>query len=285
MFSWRIIFFVVAAFVTLTLFSDGAETHACVWKVTGPNDSTLYLGGSVHGLLSADYPLPPAYNRAFDDSSALVIEEDVNVSLSKARSFYKSGFYPKSDSLKNHVDPRTYDYLRRLFDLSHIPEAQWSKCKPWMLTMTILSTSTNNLGIEAHLIRRARANHKQVLGIESFQEHAEVISGMPDKQAELVLLFNFIPQDEQSERRNQLIAEWRRGDVDALASREAQVFHDLPSYRERLINERNRNWLPKIEDYLTHRDKYFVVVGAAHLGGAQGVLALLRSRGYKLEQL
>jgi uncharacterized protein YbaP (TraB family) len=47
----------------------------------------------------------------------------------------------------------------------------------------------------------------------------------------------------------------------------------------------NRNWIPKIESYLGSRQTYSVVVGAGHMGGPDGLLALLRSRGCKIEQL
>jgi hypothetical protein len=62
-------------------------------------------------------------------------------------------------------------------------------------------------------------------------------------------------------------------------------FRDFPSLGRRLIDVRNRNWLPKIEDCVRSGQTYFVVVGAGHIGGADGVLALLRARGYKIEQL
>lgn len=286
MFSTRWLLCLTIALALCTrLAARSAGAAACVWKVTGANGASLYLGGSMHGLLSTDYPLPPAYNRAFDASSALVIENDINVSLSAARRFYKHGFYSGNDNLKNHVDPRTYEYLRRLFALSQVPEAQWSKCKPWMLTMTIVSSATNQLGVEAYLIRRARANRKPILGLESFREHAEIISDMSDKEAELALLFNFVPQDQGSERRARLVAEWRKGDVEDIAREETQELSALPFFGERLINQRNRKWIPKIESYLAHRHNYFVVVGAAHLGGPNGLLALLRARGDRVEQL
>ena len=52
-----------------------------------------------------------------------------------------------------------------------------------------------------------------------------------------------------------------------------------------MVEARNRNWIPKIEGYLRSGQTYFVVVGAAHMGGPSGVLALLRERGFKIEQL
>jgi uncharacterized protein len=258
---------------------------ASVWKVTGPNGGTIYLGGSIHGLDSTDYPLPSAYNRAFDASSALVIEEDPNVSRRAAEKFYKSGFYPKGESLKNHVDPRTYEYVRRVFAQAKVPEAEIAKCKPWMLIMMLWSPSTNELGVEAFLMKRARNNQKPILGLESFREHAEVLSGMSDKQAELVLLETFIPQAPGTDLHAKILSAWRRGDVDAIARMDRETERDLPTFGERLIVERNRNWIPKIERYIRDHRIYFVVAGAGHMGGTNGVLALLRARGYQIEQL
>jgi hypothetical protein len=154
-----------------------------------------------------------------------------------------------------------------------------------MLNTAIFAQGTNQLGIEGYLLRRARANHKPVLGLESFREHAEVLSGMSDKQAELVLVDSFVVPGERTISREKLMADWRAGNVDALARADDQKWRDLPSFHKRLVADRNRNWLPKIEDYLQHHRNYFVVVGAAHLGGANGVLALLRARGYAIQQL
>jgi uncharacterized protein YbaP (TraB family) len=270
--------------VIATVATCSTAKSASVWKVTGPNGGTIYLGGSIHGLDSTDYPLPSAYNRAFDASSALVIEEDPNVSRRAAEKFYKSGFYPKGDSLKNHVDPRTYEYVRRVFGLAKVPEAEIAKCKPWMLIMMLWSPSTNRLGVEAFLIKRARLNQKPILGLESFREHAEVLSGMSDKQAELVLLETFIPQAPGTDLHAKILSAWRRGDVDAIARFSRELERDLPTFAERLVVERNRNWIPKIERYIRDRRTYFVVAGAAHMGGPNGVLALLRARGYQIEQ-
>ncbi len=254
---------------------------ACVWKITGPNGAVIYLGGSIHGLDSTDYPLPAAYNRAFDASTALVVEEDLNVSRYRAQKFYKSGFYGRGDSLKNHVDPRTYDYVRRVFAATGVPESEVAKCKPWMLIMMLWSGGTNELGIESYLIRRAHANHRPIYGLETFREHAEVISGMSDRQAELVLLETFAGTDVHK----QMLAAWRRGDADTIARIQREAQRDLPSFGERLIAERNRNWIPKIEGYIRDRHTCFVVAGAAHMGGPDGVLAILRQRGYRIEQL
>jgi uncharacterized protein len=51
-----------------------------------------------------------------------------------------------------------------------------------------------------------------------------------------------------------------------------------------IIDDRNRRWLPQIEKLLAQGDNALVVVGAAHLVGKDGVIELLRDRGYTVEQ-
>ena len=51
-----------------------------------------------------------------------------------------------------------------------------------------------------------------------------------------------------------------------------------------LIDDRNANWIPKIEKLIKEK-KCFVAVGAAHLGGKYGVIKLLKDKGYKLKPI
>ena len=45
------------------------------------------------------------------------------------------------------------------------------------------------------------------------------------------------------------------------------------------------NWIPHFEDYLKTPQVEFVIVGAAHLYGQDGVLQLMKDRGYKVQPL
>jgi hypothetical protein len=260
---------------------------ACVWKVTGPNGGILYLGGSVHALRSSDYPLPSAYNRAFDASSRLVFEDDPKSSSAGIKALLKAGTYSKGDSLRNHVDPRTYAYLRRFFALLNISEEKFSRFRPWLIDLMLGSPSSEHfeLGVEKFLARRAQANSKPVSGLESSVEHNSFFVGLSDREAEALLLILFINAGHGSAGKTDLVQAWRRGDAEALSRSIHESFRDFPSLGERLLDIRNRNWIPKIESYLRSGKTFFVVVGAGHMGGPNGLLSLLRARGCKIEQL
>lgn len=278
-----------ATFLVAGAFAGHVEAASCVWKVTAAGGGIAYLGGSIHALRSTDYPLPAAYNRAFDASSRLALEVDEQALAATSKSLEKAGTYPKGDTLKNHVDPRTYDYVRRVFGLMNVPEAKFAKYKPWFIVLVLQSLETHgfsgSLGVEQFLLKRAKANSKPVTGLETGSEHAAVYSGLTDRQGEALLLFTFIPRARESGNDLPWMQAWRNGDADKIARMMHETYRDFPSFGERLLGARNRLWIPKIEGYLRSGQTYFVVAGAAHFGGSDGVLALLRARGYQVAQL
>ncbi len=283
-FPVRVVFGIALAIVGFSPRATAAS--ACVWRVTGPSGGIIYLGGSVHALRSTDYPLPSAYNHAFDASSRLVFEDDPKSSAAGIKALLKAGTYPKGDSLSNHVDPRTYAYLRRFFALLKISEEKFSRFRPWLIDLMLDSPSSEHfeLGVEKFLTRRAQANSKPVSGLESTPEHNSFFVGLSDREAEALLLILFINAGHQNAGITDLVQSWRRGDADALSRSVHESFRDFPSLGDRLLDVRNRNWIPKIESYLRSGKTFFVVVGAGHMGGPNGLLSLLRARGCRIEQ-
>jgi uncharacterized protein YbaP (TraB family) len=265
---------------------QNSDAAACVWKVTSPGGGTLFLGGSAHALRSADYPLPAPYNRAFDASSRLVFETDLASNKAATKGLIKAGQYPKGDSLKNHVDPRTYSYVRRFFALQNVPEQKFNTYRPWLIDMMLESPPSENsqLGVEQFLEQRAVTNHKSITGLESVQEHMAPFVGLNDREGEALLLIHFINMGRANPGFGSILDSWRHGDADVLARRMRDEYQDFPAFMDRIVTARNRRWIPKIEEFIKSGQTYFVVAGAGHMGGSEGVVALLRARGYTVEQ-
>ncbi|HST31340.1 MAG TPA: TraB/GumN family protein [Chthoniobacterales bacterium] len=260
---------------------------ASVWKVSDSSGKVLYLGGSIHALRSTDYPLPSEYARACDASNQLVFEIDSKEMGGAGKSLFKAGEYPSGDSLKKHVDPRTYDYVRRFFGALNVPESKFAKFRPWYLAAMLqapqLHGLSSDLGVEGFLKKRASSKSKPTSGLETLQESVQTLSGLSDRQSEAMLLISFIPGPRGTGDR--LKEAWRKGDADRLWTLVSGMFADVPSIADRMITRRNHNWLPKIDGFMQSNQTYFVVVGAGHMGGPNGLLTLLRQRGYKIDQL
>src|SRR6266404_2467408 len=151
MFSKSFLLFALAAFFGCAI---GAANAASVWKVSSASGGVIYLGGSIHALRNQDYPLPPAYNRAFEASGSMALEVDEKAVVEASKSIAKAGEYPRNDSLKNHVDPRTYAYLKKLFGLLDVPEQKFSHYRPWYLALLLEAPSlhgrSEELGVERY---------------------------------------------------------------------------------------------------------------------------------------
>jgi uncharacterized protein YbaP (TraB family) len=266
-----------------------ATASAFLWKVSGPDGRTLYLGGSWHALRSSDYPLPSAFSNALDASTKLALEVGPEDMQAADKSLMKAGQYPSGDSIKNHIDPRTYNYIRRLFGLLQVPEEKIVRYRPWFISLMLQSPSLRgmspSLGVEQFLTQRARTKSKPIVGLEAAREHAAVFSELGDRESEALLLLTFIPADRGSPDFSRVMNAWRNGNAELPWRVTHDGFRDFPLLGERILEARNRRWIPKIESYLRSGQTYFVVVGAAHMGGPQGLLALLKARSYKIEQL
>lgn len=273
--------------VTCGLLST-AQGASCVWKVTSSDGHTVYLGGSIHALRSKDYPLPTAYDHALDASTRLVFETDAASMKTAMKSLLQDGQYPKGDTLKNHVDPRTYQYVRHFFALNQVPEEKFNRYRPWFIDLMLESPATENshLGVEEYLRPRAAAKHKSIDGLEGPQEHIAPFIGLNDRESEALLLVFFINLGRSNPAGGEgILTAWRHGDADSITAHMREAYQDFPAFNDRLIGARNRRWIPKIENYLKSGQTTFVVAGAAHFGGSEGVISLLRGRGYNVEQL
>src|SRR5436190_22162169 len=161
--------FSAAVFLT----TEPVLAAACVWKVTDSKGGVVYLGGSYHALRKSDYPLPGAFEKAFDVSTRLAFEIEYK-SDGFADSFFRAGLYPVGDQLKNHVNPRTYQYLCRVLAQSKLTQELIATYGPWFLAFMLDDPSSDafssQLGVENFLARRAHAKNKSTTGLESTME-------------------------------------------------------------------------------------------------------------------
>ena len=77
---------------------------------------------------------------------------------------------------------------------------------------------------------------------------------------------------------------WKTGDTATIEQVMLKDLKDDPAMYQRLLVDRNRNWLPKLEALFARDGHAFVVVGAAHLVGPDGLVQMLKAKGYTVVQ-
>jgi hypothetical protein len=120
------------------------------------------------------------------------------------------------------------------------------------------------------------------VGLETVAEQVGFFAAMSLQEQREFLADALEDSGDQQELR-ELTEAWRRGDLVALEAELAQGMDDLPELFNKVVVQRNHNWLSRIEQMLTDPDDdYLVVTGALHMVGPQGLVELLRARGYQI---
>jgi uncharacterized protein YbaP (TraB family) len=278
--------------VTLVMAPLHAAAKTFAWKATGKG-GTVYLVGSVH-LLSQDfYPLNPALDAAYKESAVLVEEVDLGEMSAPEQQFslLSKGMLPSSQSLDTVLTPQTLALLnKKLGDLGALAEPL-KRFKPWMAALTIESLEwvkagfDPNFGLDKHFYDRAKSDGKTVEGFETVDFQVSLFDQMPMNEQDRLLASTLKDIDTEQSNMSKLIAAWRSGDAPTV---EQIVLADLKgesALYQRVLVSRNRNWMPKIEALFGRNGRAFIVVGAAHLVGPDGLLSMLRAKGYSIEQL
>ncbi len=283
----------VAAVLAVQTATPAASGRSFLWKASAPDHHAVYLVGSVH-LLSKDfYPLRPALETAFSDSDLLVEEVDLGQALGAQGQLelLTRGLLANGQTLDAVVSPAAFSLVStRAADIG-LPMAAVSRFKPWMVALTLAGLEWQKagfdpgLGLDKHFYDLAAEGKKPVQGLETAEYQISRFDGMSMAQQEKMLTETLKELDTEQGNVTRLAQAWREGDVPTVEHLVVGDLKDSPEMYQRLLVDRNRNWLPKIEALFTRPGRAFVVVGAAHLVGPDGLLAMLTARGYTIEQL
>jgi uncharacterized protein YbaP (TraB family) len=169
----------------------------------------------------------------------------------------------------------------------------FSRTKPWFLAMSIETLEFQRLGydpangIDVYFAGKA-AGKKQIVELESFDYQIRLLSGFSDREQELFLLYTLKDLATLQDEIEKLMTSWSNGDTKTLEALVTRTLTESPELRpifDKLFYKRNREMTVRIEQFLTGRKTAFVVVGAAHLVGKDGIIELLREKGFTVEQM
>lgn len=288
------IFFILFLFNSFVYTQDTVpQNHKnFLWKVQSKT-STIYLLGSIHFFKKEGYPLDKRIENAFDKSDILVVEANIDdVSQIDLQKLIEGSLYPDNETLEGHVPKATYELVMKEVGELGVPPEFINKEKPWFLALTLTSLELMKLGfdptygIDMHFL--SSAGKKKVLELESVDYQIDLLSKFSDSDQEMFLLYTLKDLNTMGHQVDELTRAWTYGDTKSMESitmKGAVSDKKMNSIYEKLIYERNRNMVSKIEEFLRTKETYFVVVGAGHLVGKKGIIEMLRGKGYPVEQL
>ena len=279
-------------FVVGLLGSLNAHAESPVWAIHGAHN-TVYLAGSVHLLRATDAKLPAAFDRAYAAASAVVMEVDLDdLNPLEAQGWMlEHGTFPEGQTLSDTLGDKRFARVEKEADRLGLPGEALESLKPWLVAMTLAQLQYMQLGfdpeqgVEKQLERKARADHKEITGLETLADQLGLLDGMSYPDQGRFLDMTLEEMHEMKGETDSLLGAWRTGNARQLASLLSEEYRTSPALYRMLVAERNKRWMPQIEKLL-HADKdYLVVVGTLHLVGTGGLLELTQARGFESKQL
>ena len=269
----------------LNAFADPA-----FYRISKGNEQHWLLG-SIHAGKPSLYPLPDPVERAWQQSRALVMEVDMtHISQAQWQEMGAITRLVDGKTLKDHLPIDLYRRTLIAAGQNGLNESMLAPLRPWFAAITLTQAALERtgyrgeFGVDQHFAKRANDGGKPIVGLETLLEQLGYLASVGDNQT-LMLESTLDELPELEKGFAEVMAAWQNGDQATLINllKEEMAPPKLQAWLEQtLLAERNRNWVKKWPGL---PNESFIVVGALHLYGEQGLLALLEQQGWRITPL
>ncbi len=275
---------VVVIFSCFPFFTYAQGSGSLLWEISGNHlKKTSYLFGTIHVFCPGDFVPGDSLKSRLLAADRLVLEMDMTdpelIPALMQGMMMKDGM-----TLRGLLSGPEYERIDRFFtDSVGFSIAPLSGSKPFILTSLLFGhvLQCSPQSVEEQLTTLAGKNGIAVAGLETPQEQAALFDLIPYRaQAEMVLRMIDSIHTAQKEFAG-LLDLYRSQDIQKLYEYVSKSRFDFNGFENFLLTDRNRKWVSHLEKLLPDTSA-FIAVGAAHLGGEEGLVQLLRSKGYKL---
>lgn len=275
--------------ITIALFAVTAnaqtkEENSLLWEITGNGlHQPSYLFGTIHIICKEDFFMTEVVKQKFNASGKVFLEMDMDDPNMQMK-MMQLALLPKGENLKT-IFGADYNTVDSFFKLnSQFPLAMFNQFKP-MMVMSLLYLNMmpckETESYEQNFITMAKANGKDVQGLETMEDQMAVFDGIPDS-IEAKNIVKLIKEFEQQKKQFAAMVQVYKEQNLTKLMQSVEGSPDLMNAEEELLTKRNNNWIPVMQKNMND-DGCFFAVGAAHLAGKSGVIGLLRKAGYTVK--
>ncbi|WP_246037039.1 TraB/GumN family protein [Thalassotalea litorea] len=278
--------------ISLSCMAMFANAKSSVWQVS-KDGQTVFLGGTVHVLAQSDYPLPEEFDKAYQQSQVLVLEMDMGAAQTPQfqQAMMQQMMYLDGRTYADALKPETVKRLNAYMTEKGLPIENLKTLKPSMLSITLTMLELQRLGIfgagvDEFYTLQGKQDAKSFLFLELPEEQIAFLADMGKGYEDEFINYSLDDMNRLGEMMTDMKEAWRQGDSQALVDLSMKDWQEkFPQSYQSLIVERNNNWMDDIEGYFATEDVEFILVGALHLVGDDGVIKALQDKGYAVKQL
>ncbi len=274
-------------------FASAAQAEGTsVWQVT-KGDDVVYIGGTVHILPASEFPLPKQFTETYDKTDSIVLEAKLPEPTDQAAQMQmmQALAYGDARTLQSELSEETYNELKAYFAQFGMDVAQLNGFRPgfimsMMLVMEAQRQQMAGDGVDKYFMAKAKKDGKSSEYLETFDFQINMLREQGVGYEDAFIKENLEQIGEFKTLFQSIIDGWRNGDEASLDKLVNDSMREMSERdHQKMLIDRNIDWVPKIEKMFGDEDKEFVLVGVGHLVGEQSVIKLLAKKGYKVTKL
>ena len=261
-----------------------ATANTLLWEISGKNlAQPSYVYGTIHLVCPTDLQVSEPLKQAFGKTRQVVMELDMD-SPTMMQEMQSDMLMKDGQNLQKLLSATDYaavgNYLQTNVGL---PIDKVGAVKPFILSSMLYPAllGCKPASYEATFVTMAQEQKKEVLGLETVQEQLGLFEKIPYGEQSKMLADMVNQEAAAKQELQQMMTLYKAQNVEQLRTMTSKSLFGFQQYEDLLLDSRNQRWIAGISQYATAKPTFFAV-GAAHLGGPKGVLALLRQQGYQV---
>lgn len=288
----QFIYLLFICICSLTSFGQTIE-NALLWKIHGNGlKKASYILGTYHIANNEFLNTLKGCKKALSKTHSVLGELEITPEVANQMMPYMLLDNSTLDSLLNALQ---YDSLSMFVqDKLGLPMPVFNKMKPIGIYLMLSSAEMKNsafiqnykgVPMDIYVQNEAKKNEKDVYALETIQEQADLLFTNITIEDQVIMLMEYIRMDkikitDESDKMNSC---YKAQDLNCLDSlMKSSGFNSIES--DLLLKNRNARWIPRIEE-IVNKQSCFIAVGALHLAGENGLIRLLRNKGYTLSPI
>ena len=278
----------LACLATLSLPVAAEPDAAIFWSLSRDGQAAGYLLGTIHSEDPRVLDFPDRFIERLNGNDIFAMELVPNLPTLSRLTEYMN--YADGSTLESRIGAERFARLQAALAGYSLPPDWVDRMKVWAAMMTLsVPPPKSGFFMDFSLSLRAAGAGLEVVGLETLEQQLSFLEDMPLEQQIELLDHALAEFDRVDAAHRQMVDSYLGGDLLALRRETEQQMAVLdPGTRDYFmregIDERNRRMvdaaLPQLE-----RGRVFIAVGALHLPGENGLIALLRAAGYELAPL
>lgn len=272
------------------------NAEAVLWKIEKPGLAPSYLLGTMHlsdpriSRLSAQEKDIIAHSKSVALEVADLSDKAVADAMAKAS---KLLVYTDGTTLNAQLSGDEFKTVQRIVKQAGMPENASSVLKPWLVSMLLATSDCERKQVasgakvlDLQVAREAQKNGLTVKGLETIEQQLEALASIADDQQIAMLKVGLKYADRSDDLMETIVQMYLKREIGAampfqlaLAAESGVSASAFDGFKKALLADRNVRMRDSAEPLLRDGNA-FIAVGALHLVGPTGLVALLRESGY-----